>query len=51
MTNAVAVAADTGHTCAMLADGKVQCWGSNLSGELGDGTTNDSSVPVTVAGF
>jgi len=27
----------------------VQCWGSNSSGELGDGTTKDSNVPITAA--
>lgn len=25
-------------TCAVLTDGNVQCWGNNLSGQLGDGS-------------
>jgi hypothetical protein len=38
-----------GHTCALLSTGSVQCWGQNVSGELGDDTTTDSSVPVSVS--
>jgi len=36
------------HTCA-IADGALWCWGSNVYGELGDGTTIDrlTAVPVT----
>lgn len=34
------------HTCATTTDSLTYCWGSNVSGRLGDGTTTDSNVPV-----
>ncbi len=38
------------HACAVLATGSVDCWGSNLNGELGDGT-DSRSTPVAVSGL
>ena len=37
-------------TCALMADGTVQCWGSREGGPLGDGVGEPSSVPVVVPG-
>ena len=52
LSNAIAVSANTVYsTCALLADGTIQCWGSNHYGQLGDATTTDSPVPVTVLGI
>ena len=48
---ATVIAASGGHTCARLADTTVQCWGLNDKGQLGNGTTANSSVPVVVNGI
>lgn len=49
ITNAIAVAAGSAHACALLSTGGVRCWGRNTNGQLGDGTTNNSFVPTTIA--
>jgi alpha-tubulin suppressor-like RCC1 family protein len=35
---AFALDAGSGHTCARLVSGGVQCWGWNISGQMGDGS-------------
>ena len=34
------------HGCATLKSGELECWGANDVGQLGDGTTNQSALPV-----
>ena len=48
---ATAIAAGGVHTCALLTGGTVQCGGLNGDGELGNGTINNSNVPVSVVGL
>jgi alpha-tubulin suppressor-like RCC1 family protein len=52
LANVVSVA-DSGNSsaCAVLSSGKVDCWGANGSGQLGNGTTANSDVPVAVLGI
>ncbi len=45
------LAAGYGFACARLNDGTVRCWGANTEGQLGNGTTKNSPVPVEVAGL
>ena len=42
------ISADYDHTCARLTDGTLRCWGHNGFGQLGNGTTTTSPIPVTV---
>jgi len=53
ITTATAITANVGgeHTCALLSSGSVMCWGRNHNGQLGDGTTTGSNVPVFVSGI
>ena len=39
------------HTCALMDDETVRCWGHNGSGQLGDGSVVNSPVPVVVQGL
>lgn len=46
--NAVMVAAGYGHNLVLTEDGSVWAFGYNAQGQLGDGTSTDSSTPVEV---
>ena len=45
---AKAVTGGNKHTCAILDDDSLKCWGENDSGQLGDGTTDDKDIPTPV---
>lgn len=50
--SAIALGLGWAHSCALLANGTVRCWGYNWDGELGNGTrTQTSTVPVQVTGI
>lgn len=45
----VALSCGQSHTLALLADGAVAAWGLNANGQLGNGSTTASNVPVLVS--
>ena len=45
---AVAISAGAYHSMALCSDGSLVSWGNNSSGQLGDGSTDQSLVPVLI---
>ena len=39
------------HSCAITTAGAPLCWGGNSSGQLGNNSTTDSSMPVAITGL
>lgn len=39
------------HMCARTTEGRALCWGRNEDGRLGNGSTDNSSVPTYVSGL
>ena len=44
----VSIAVGSSHSVALCSDGTMAAWGNNTYGQLGDGTNNNSNVPVAV---
>lgn len=48
LSNVASIEAGAEHTCARRQDGHVFCWGRNISGQLGIGSTSSMYSPVEV---
>jgi alpha-tubulin suppressor-like RCC1 family protein/AraC-like DNA-binding protein len=45
------ITAGANHACALGTNGQAMCWGSNVTGQLGDGSnSNSQSLPQSVTG-
>jgi alpha-tubulin suppressor-like RCC1 family protein len=48
ISSAVGVTLGGEHSCVLLGDGTVWCWGTNTKGQLGDGSLIDHTTPTLV---
>ncbi len=51
LTSVLALSAHWQHACAILGDASLVCWGSNASGQIGDGTLTNRPSPAAVTGL
>ncbi len=49
--NVAELRSSRGSTCARLENGRIECWGNNFHGQLGDGTNDNRTTPVEVVGI
>jgi alpha-tubulin suppressor-like RCC1 family protein len=50
ISDAIAVTAGDGQTCALIGDGRLRCWGYNAYGSVGDGSTVSSAARRDILG-
>lgn len=46
ITGATAIAVGVDHSCAILGNGSARCWGYNIAGQVGDGTSGYVTIPA-----
>lgn len=51
LAQATSISSAESHSCAVLRDQSVACWGSNTEGELGRGTTTTQELAAVVGGI
>ena len=51
LANVAQVQCGSGHACALFIDGSVRCWGRGEQFQLGDGTGQNSTSPVSPMGI
>ncbi len=51
LENVIQVTTGYIHTCALIENGTVRCWGGNYACQLGDGTKENRNRPVEVEGL
>lgn len=45
------ISSEAHHRCLVTPERKLECWGANSAGQLGNGTTDPATVPIPVRGL